>query len=155
VSDRTEPDQRVPEVELVDRLRTVISRGSRQLRLTYSDDSLSPSQHEVLAIIVRRGSMRLSELAGSEGLNPTMLSRIVAKLEDADLARRTPDIVDGRVVHLAATDRGRALYEVIRSQRTDALKFALEQMSPDEQRRLADALPVLESLVDALKQRGR
>jgi DNA-binding MarR family transcriptional regulator len=149
-----EADRSGPGAELVDRLRTVISRASRQLRLTHSDESLSPSQHEVLAAIVRRGPLRLSELAASEGLNPTMLSRIVAKLEDAELARRTPDDVDGRVVHLAATDKGRSLYKTIRAQRTDALKFALARLSPSERYALASAMPVLESLVETLKQRG-
>ena len=143
------------ETELVDRLRAVISRGNRHLRMTYADDSLSPSQLEVLAMLVRRGPMRLSELAAEEGLNPTMLSRIVAKLENADLALRMPDEVDGRVVHVAATEKGRSLYQVRRRQRTNALKSALEQMSSSDHHTLADAMPVLESLIESLKQPRR
>jgi DNA-binding HxlR family transcriptional regulator len=56
------------------------------------DSSLSPSQREVLSTIVRRGPLRLSELAAEEGLNPTMLSRIVTNLEAAKLVARRPDI---------------------------------------------------------------
>jgi DNA-binding MarR family transcriptional regulator len=94
-------------------------------------------------------------LATDEGLNPTMLSRIVAKLEAAGLAQRTPDELDGRVARLAVTDAGRTLYEVIRSERTEALLSALERLSPLEQRKLVAAIPVLESVVEVLKQRIR
>lgn len=143
------------DAELVERLRTVLVRGSRRLRLTYTDENLSPTQLEVLAMVVRRGPMRLSEVAEDEGLNPTMLSRIVAKLEDADLARRTSDPLDGRVVHLSATDEGRALHDVIRRRRNEALRTALEDLSTGERRGLASAVSVLESLVESLNERRR
>ena len=127
-------------------------RGQRQLRLTYTDDSLSPTQLEVLAMVVRRGPLRVAEIASLEGLNPTMLSRIVAKLEVAQLVTRRADDFDGRVVHVATTDQGRTLYEMIRRQRSDALGVALDQLSPDQRRTLSDALPALEALVESLKQ---
>jgi DNA-binding MarR family transcriptional regulator len=139
------------ENEVIDRLRTVFTRGQRQLRLTYTDETLSPTQLEVLAMIVRRGPLRLSEVATLQGLNPTMLSRIVAKLEVAHLVTRTTDATDGRVAHLAATEQGKALNEMIRRQRSAALAFALEQLSTSEQRTLSEALPVLESLVETLR----
>jgi DNA-binding MarR family transcriptional regulator len=142
------------ETELVDRLRVVLNRGSRQLRLTYVDESLSPSQLEVLSTIVRRGPLRLSQLAREEALNPTMLSRIVAKLEDAGLAQRRSDEADGRVVHVAATEKGRELHEVIRNQRTHALADALIELSTKDRLILEKAMPALESLVETLKQRN-
>ncbi len=138
--------------ELVDRLRTVLVRGQRQLRLSYTDDALSPTQLEVLAMVVRRGPLRVAEIADLEGINPTMLSRIVAKLEASQLVTRHVDDADGRVVHVSATDQGRALYEVIHRRRSDALASALEQLSPEERRVLAGALPTLESLIARLKQ---
>ncbi|MBW4030126.1 MAG: MarR family transcriptional regulator [Acidobacteria bacterium] len=142
-----------PDGDVVDRLRTVLMRGQRQLRLTYTDDSLSPTQLEVLAMVVRRGPLRVSEVASFEGLNPTMLSRIVAKLEVAQLVTRITDVDDGRVVHVAATAQGRTLYETIRRQRSVALALALDDLSPRERRTLAAALPALETLVASIKQR--
>jgi len=50
-----------------------------------------PSQYEVLVTIVGRGPLRHAELAVLEGINPTMLSRIVGKLESAGLVARTQD----------------------------------------------------------------
>jgi DNA-binding MarR family transcriptional regulator len=104
----------------------------------------------VLFTITRRGPVRLSEVAASEGINPTMLSRIVSHLESANLVTRTPDTSDARVMHLSSTDQGRALCKEIRNERTDALRSALGQLSEEQRNMLLDALPVLESLVETL-----
>jgi DNA-binding MarR family transcriptional regulator len=119
------------------------------------DSSLSPSQREVLATIVRRGPLRLSELVAEEGLNPTMLSRILSHLESGKLVTRRQDESDARVVHLAATEAGLALQEEMRNERTDALVFALEKLSVDQRRMLLEALPVLEQLEDSLRKRNQ
>ena len=79
-----------------------------------------------------------------------MLSRIIGKLEAAGLVARLADSGDGRVVHVAATKKGRDLVTRIRSERSDALNVALEGLSDDEQQKLMAALPVLESLVETL-----
>ena len=101
---------------------------------THADGSLPPSQREVLATIVRSGPLRLSELAAEEGINPTMLSRILGHLETAALVTRRPDEADARVVHLAATEKGRALHEEMRNERTDALFYALGKLPADQRR---------------------
>jgi DNA-binding MarR family transcriptional regulator len=143
------------EVEAAERLRRVVGRLGRALRLTHVDSSLSPSQREVLATIVRRGPLRLSELAAEEGLNPTMLSRILSRLESAKFVTRRPDEADARVVHLAATEAGLALHEEMRNERTDALFFALGKLSADQRRVVIEALPVLELLEDSLRKRNQ
>lgn len=135
---------------MAERLRRVVGRMGRALRLVHVDGNLSPSQREVLFTIARRGPVRLSEVAASEGINPTMLSRIVSHLESANLVIRTPDTSDARVVHLSSTDQGRALCKVIRSERTDALHSALGQLTVEQRQMLLDVLPVLESLVETL-----
>jgi DNA-binding MarR family transcriptional regulator len=139
--------------EGAERLRRVVARLGRALRLTHVDASLSPSQREVLNSIVRRGPLRLSELAAEEGLNPTMLSRIVGHLEAAKLVIRTPDAQDARVVHLAVTAEGSALHDEIKRERTEALMFALDQLTKDERQAVLAALPALERLDEKLRTR--
>ena len=134
-------------------LRRAIGRLNRRLRQTRAGADLTPSQYEVLATIVNRGPVRHAELAVIEGLNPTMLSRIVGKLETGGLVTRLADTVDGRVVHVAATKRGRDLVDRIRRERSDTLSLALKVLSEDEQQKLLIALPVLESLADSLGER--
>ncbi len=148
-------DEPRPGPDVADRLRTAVGRLGRYLRLTHVDSDLTPSQREVLSAIARGGTLRLSALAADEGINPTMLSRIVAKLEAAGLARRTTDPTDARVVHVAPTTRGRALHDEIRHERTDALRHALAGLAPDQRRALEEAMPALEAVVDELKARGR
>jgi DNA-binding MarR family transcriptional regulator len=142
-------------VDTAERLRAIVGRLSRSLRLTHVDGNLSPSQREVLATIVRRGPLRLSEVASDEGLNPTMVSRIVGHLEAAKLVTRRLDDADARVVHLAPTDAGRSLWQEIRNERTDALLNAISQLSKEEQSELSRVLPALESLVEIVKDRDR
>jgi DNA-binding MarR family transcriptional regulator len=141
--------------ESAEQLRRVVGRLGRTLRLTHVDGSLSPSQREVLSTIVRRGPLRLSELAADEGLNPTMLSRIVGHLETAKLVTRTSDPSDARVVHLTSTDAGRSLWEEIRNERTDALLYALDKLPDDQRRSIEEALPALELLVESLRNRDQ
>lgn len=138
-------------VDAAERLRAAVARLSRSLRLTHIDGNLSPSQREVLFTIARRGPMRLSELAANEGLNPTMVSRIVSHLEAAELVTRSSDGVDARVVHLTATDKGKTLWQEMRNERTDALLFALERLPKDQRTELIGALPALEMLVATLR----
>jgi DNA-binding MarR family transcriptional regulator len=139
--------------ELPARTRRAVGRLSRSLRQTRAGAELSPSQYEVLVTIVGQGPLRLAELAAREGINPTMLSRIAGKLEATDLVDRVADTGDGRVIHLAASEKGRELVRKVRGERTDALSIALEGMTETERETLSAALPVLESLTERLKDR--
>jgi DNA-binding MarR family transcriptional regulator len=139
--------------ELPISLRMVIARLGRHLRQTRAGAELSPTQYQVLASIVRLGPIRLSDLATAEGLNPTMLSRIAGKLETAGLVDRTADSADGRVALVSVSPGGRRLVDRVRSERTDALSRALGRLDADQRRTLAQALPVLESIAETLKER--
>jgi DNA-binding MarR family transcriptional regulator len=139
--------------ELPARTRRAIGRLSRSLRQTRAGAGLSPSQYEVLVTIVGQGPLRLADLAVMEGLNPTMLSRIVGKLEAFGLVDRETDAGDGRVVHVAASRKGRDLVNKVRRERADALNVAIESLTETERGALAAALPVLEALTENLKDR--
>ena len=135
-------------------MRTVIGRMSRGLRRTQAGTELSPSQYDVLATIGFRGPLRLSDLAAFETINPTLLSRIVGKLEERGLVCREQDAEDRRVAHVSLTDEGRALHARIRDERTDALSLALATLTPQELAALREALPVLESLSSTIRERA-
>jgi DNA-binding MarR family transcriptional regulator len=141
------------ETQLAEQLRVALGRLNRSLRLTHIDTDLPPSQREVLMAVARVPSIRLSELSQEEGINPTMLSRIVAKLEASGLVTRTPDGEDARIMHVTVTASGKSLRDTIRSERTDALHYALRHLTNDEQRTLAEATPVLEKIVATLRER--
>ena len=137
----------------VTRLRIALGRISRVLDRRSRGDLLTRTQASVLATVVRLGPIRLSELAEIEGVNPTMLSRIVAKLEDAGMLRRLPDPADGRVVLVEATDPGHAVQLRLRAERSELLSARLGAIPQARAAELLAALPALEALADELAPR--
>jgi DNA-binding MarR family transcriptional regulator len=135
------------------RLRAVIGRIHRRLRPTAAGTSagLTPTRISLLSTITRLGPIRLSELAAEEGINPTMLSRIVGDLVLGGLIERVGDPQDRRAALVRATRDGRKLVERMRRERTDVLSVALDALSPGERRALERALPALERLDQELK----
>ena len=130
------------------RLRSVVGRLSRRLRPTETAVAagLTPTRLAVLQKVSRHGSMRLSELAQGEGINPTMLSRVIADLAEAGLVERASDEGDRRAAWVRVTRAGKRLNERIRSERTDALKLGLGELSDTDLRRIEKALPALEAM---------
>ncbi|HXZ83475.1 MAG TPA: MarR family transcriptional regulator [Acidimicrobiales bacterium] len=142
-----------PEEDIAVRLRMAIARLFRRIERTRAGVALTPSETTVLSAVVRQGPLRLSELAKAEGMNPTMLSRLLRDLEEEGLVRRRADRIDRRAALAEATQAGRRLHEKIRSERSDALSAALVRLSADEQDALRAGLPVLETLAEQLKGR--
>jgi DNA-binding MarR family transcriptional regulator len=130
----------------VSRLRAAIGRLSRQLNASVADIGFSPSQLSVLGTVARRGPIGIGELAELEGINPTMLSRVVGKLSDADLIERIADPDDGRAVVVQTTAAGRTLHERVQDQRSKAIAARLEKMPDLQAAQLLAALPALEAL---------
>jgi DNA-binding MarR family transcriptional regulator len=143
------------DIDTAARLRVVIGRLSRRLRTTAAGSAagLTPTRVSVLLTVVRDGPIRVSALAESESLNPTMLSRIIADLVDGGLLARTSDDGDRRAAWVDATDNGRGLAQRMRRERTDAVNEALEGLAPADRRLLEKALPALEELAEHLKDR--
>jgi DNA-binding MarR family transcriptional regulator len=137
------------------RLRVVFGRLSRRLRLSDAATAagMTPARVSALLNIERHGPMRLAELAESEGINPTMLSRIVADLVDANLCERSCDPGDRRSAWVQATPLGRELADGMRAHRTEAVQSALERCSEGDRRAIEQALPALEALAEQLKER--
>jgi DNA-binding MarR family transcriptional regulator len=130
-----------------------IARLSRRLRPTKAAVAagLTPTRSAVLQTVAKLGPMRLSELAESEAINPTMLSRVVAELADTGLFQRVSDEADRRAVRVSCTPAGNRLAERIRRERTDALSLALEGLSDEERELIERAVPALERLAEQLK----
>ena len=141
-------------VEYAPRLRTAVGRVWRRLRPTAAATAagLTPTRVSVLMHVVREGSVRLSELAAAEGINPTMLSRIVSDLAEAGLLARVSDESDRRAAWVKSTPAGKRLAERMRRERTESLNVALARLSEAERHELERALPALEALAEALKE---
>ena len=136
--------------ELVARLRAVISRLARVLNETSTGENLTPTQYSVLALVRGRGPLGLTELTELEGLNPTMLSRVVKVLDERGLIRRMQDPGDLRAARVAVTPEGEQVHDRVREQRARVLTECLSSLPPDTSAALLTAVPDLEALAEAL-----
>jgi DNA-binding MarR family transcriptional regulator len=143
------------DTETATRLRAAIGRLSRRLRTTAAGRAagLTPTGSSLLLNVDRNGPVRLSALAASEGINPTMLSRIVAGMVEQGLLERTSDEGDRRAAWVNATRTGRLVAQRMRRERTDAVNAAMVALGEREQRLIERALPALEALAEELKER--
>jgi DNA-binding MarR family transcriptional regulator len=134
------------------RLRRVIGKIARQLNNSSTGAGLTPSQASVLGLIVARGPISLAELASLEGLNPTMLSRVIGRLQAMELISRIPDPADLRSASVASTPAGQQVDQEIKARRAAAVAKNLAQLTDGQVRALTEALPALEALAEAMRQ---
>jgi DNA-binding MarR family transcriptional regulator len=136
------------------RLRTAIGRLSRRLRTTRAarEAGLTPTGISVLLNVTRIGLIRMAELAESEGINPTLLSRVVSDLSGAGLVERVSDANDRRAAWVGITRKGKRLAERMRAERTEAVNEAMSGLSGEERRAIDAALPALEALAEELRE---
>ncbi len=132
------------------RLRRAIGLLSRRLRRTPAAGSLTPTELSVLLSLAGSGPLGLAELGRIERLNPTLLSRVIAKLAAAGLVTRSRSQQDRRAGIVDATRAGRHLRKQIQNERNDALAAQLVRLAPEQRAALTAALPVLEQLAELL-----
>jgi len=139
----------VGDLESVSRLQFALARSSRLLRET-ATGGLTPTQLAVLGVLLREGPRQLTELAAAERINPTLLSRVVGRLEDDGLVKRSAQEQDRRSYQVSITAAGRSLGEDLRHERCQALAGRLAALDPQHAEALFEALPALEALADQL-----
>jgi DNA-binding MarR family transcriptional regulator len=139
------------DVELIARLRGVIPRLARQFNDTSTGEDLTPTQYSVLALVRIRGPIGLAELTELEGVNPTMLSRIIKVLDERGLIRRLSDPSDMRAVRVKVTADGEQVHDRVREQRTEVLSECLGRLPRQTADTLLAAVPAMEALAEALK----
>jgi DNA-binding MarR family transcriptional regulator len=128
------------------RLRGALARISRSLDRQTPQEGLAPTTVWVLGTVNRLGPLGMGELAEFEGINPTMLSRIVAKLADKALVERVADERDGRAVRVRITSQGKELLARLRAERGLLFTARLAELPDEHAAQLLDALPALEAL---------
>jgi DNA-binding MarR family transcriptional regulator len=139
------------DVELVARLRAVLGKLARELNDASTGEGLTPTQYSVLALVRTRGPLGLAELAGLEGLNPTMVSRVIRVLDDAGLIQRLPDPTDLRAARVEVTPDGEQVHELIRDARTRVLTDCLDRLPAETAQTLLGAVPALEDLASTIR----
>jgi DNA-binding MarR family transcriptional regulator len=130
------------------RLRIAFARIARRLDRQATQDGMTRTQLNVLGSVSRAKRIACSELAEIEGINPTMLSRILGTLEKDGYLRRVPDETDRRVIRAEITAHGNRAHLRMRRARTALLSEQISALSPEHADALLRALPALEALAD-------
>ena len=125
-------------------LRLVLGQLVRRLRAEYS---FPVAQATVLSRLDREGPQTASALAAAERVRPQSMAQTLAELEAAGLIERRPDPGDRRSSQIELTKEGRDRVLEGRGRREDWLAAAIAaELSPEEQRTLLAAIPLLQRL---------
>jgi DNA-binding MarR family transcriptional regulator len=127
-------------------LRVVVARTARRLRQEAGTD-LSPSQTSALAAVDRHGPLTPSELAACERIQRPTATRVLARLEEAELVSRAADPEDRRSSLVSITPEGRALLEKLRTRKDAFLAQRLDKLDADELATLERAADILERVL--------
>ncbi|WP_207922767.1 MarR family transcriptional regulator [Micromonospora sp. KC606] len=149
MTERTVTAQRVPPARLAPQLRDAITRLNRRVRQARPVGDLTVTQLSALTSLRLAGALTPRELADVERVQPPTMTKIVAKLEERGLVRRTPHPTDGRQVILAATEEGRAVLEQFERARNEWLAERLAALTEDERDTLRRAAEILQQLARA------
>ena len=107
----------------------------------------------LLATLAEHGPRRSGALAETLHSDPSTVSRQVAQLVKAGLARREADPVDGRASRLAVTDTGLTACQRLHEARHALLSEALSDWPPERITAFADLFTEFNSSVEALLRR--
>jgi DNA-binding MarR family transcriptional regulator len=137
------------DVAAVTTLRGAVMRLARRLRHQRVEESLSPTEMQVLATLARCGSATPGELARKEHVQPPSMTRIIAMLEEKGLVRREPHPEDRRQVVVSATEQAEDMMNESRRKRDAWLAELVTGLTEEEWAVLRTAAPVLERLAQS------
>ncbi|GGO04671.1 MarR family winged helix-turn-helix transcriptional regulator [Micromonospora parathelypteridis] len=149
MTERAVTAKRVPPAQLAPQLRDAITRLNRRVRQARPVGDLTVTQVSALTSLRLAGAMTPRELADVERVQPPTMTKIVGKLEDRGLVRRTPHPTDGRQVILAATEGGEAVLDQFERARDEWLAHRLAELDEDERETLQRAAEILQQLARA------
>jgi DNA-binding MarR family transcriptional regulator len=136
---------------LSDELTRFVRLGARAKGMLNTGDHGAEFSALMLLFPLRfMGPMRVTDLAEVKQADPSTISRQVAQLVKAGLARREADPVDGRASRLAVTEAGLAACEQLHEARHAQLSRALSDWPAERVASFADLFEEFNSSVEAL-----
>ena len=143
----------VPE-ELLDSLSSIRRALRRYSGRPVELSSLTGAQLELVRLLRRRPGTSIADAALELRVAPNTVSTLVRQLGEAGVVARAVDRDDRRVARLRLTPAIARKVDAWRDRRFEALGAALVELPRDDRRRLAEALPALVRLAEALEAGG-
>jgi DNA-binding MarR family transcriptional regulator len=103
-------------------------------------EPLDGGQMDTLDVLITRPSWRMSDLAEALRVDPSTATRAVQRLLKQNLAERSTDLDDGRVVIVQATDSGRSLHHRVDQRRGYVIAKLMSAFTDEERTDLAELM---------------
>jgi DNA-binding MarR family transcriptional regulator len=118
--------------------------------------AIEPGQMDALDLLVTVDSCRMSEIAEHLRIDRSTATRAVQRLVKDNLAEQVHHAGDGRVVAIAATDRGRRIHDEVAERRRNIMLAVMNQFEAEERLALAELLERFTAAIDeAVKVKKR
>jgi DNA-binding MarR family transcriptional regulator len=135
-------------LSLADELGAKISRLGFIFRRTLYGREVSVQRVRVLSHIMRRGPLRVSELALEEDVTQPTMTSMVSGLERHGWVRRMEDVTDKRAVLVEVTPAGRRIVYANRKARTARIAAEMSELHPEVIAEIQTILPGLNLLME-------
>jgi DNA-binding MarR family transcriptional regulator len=143
--------QRVAD-ELLTNMASIRRAGRRHSGRPVELSSLTGAQLELLRLIRRRAGVSIADAAQELRLAPNTVSTLVRQLTNGGLMLRGVHGSDRRVARLELSADIRRKVDAWRDRRVLAVGDAIERLSPEDQRSMIEAVPVLARLAEHLEE---
>ncbi|SHN22266.1 MarR family winged helix-turn-helix transcriptional regulator [Streptomyces yunnanensis] len=147
------PDLDASPMAVIGRLKRLSRLIEAELRRTFSTHGLDAASFDVLATLRRSDPphhLTPTELMRAAMVTSGAITQRLDRLESRGLVTRIPSESDGRGIHVALTDDGRALIDQALPDHIDTENRLLTALTTTQRDTLADALrALLESLGDS------
>ena len=138
--------------QAVTRVRRALQRSARA---SFDEESLSPTEVELLLLISKYPGTGVAAVAEELGAAPNTISTLIRRLVAVGLLQRDFSSGDRRVARLTLTEQAQGRIAGWSERRADVLTEALGQFDEAQQAALSEAVPLLENLAAALYQPRR
>jgi DNA-binding MarR family transcriptional regulator len=135
-----------PDVAVADRIHGAAIKLLRMVRVEDAHSGIGPAQLSALSVLVFQGEQSLRDLAATEQVRASTMSRIVEALVKQNLVRRAPGATDRRAVRITATDKGKNLLLAGRDRRVRALAARMASLTREEKETLRKAAELIAGL---------
>jgi MarR family transcriptional regulator, 2-MHQ and catechol-resistance regulon repressor len=138
--------QGTQQYRMIHDIYVLLDDGDRRVLRSFN---LSSSQFAVLLLLDADAGWRLTDLSERLLFDKSTITRIIDRLEQAELVRRIADPGDRRVQRVVLTPQGLALREQARTAHDRSLERRMAVLDADEQRHLCALLAKLRTGLQA------
>jgi DNA-binding MarR family transcriptional regulator len=135
---------------IVDRIRA-FNRGWTEI-LGLLDQGLLDTEYtlteaRVIFELAQRDHWDRLALKNRLGMDPSFLTRVLNRLEEAELINSTPSPTDGRALVVSLTETGQAAFAMLNQRSHDQITALVAPLSIEQRATLVEAMTVIENLI--------